>query len=252
MKIDIKVAAAVSLGLLWCSVTMLGCKAKEGPASGYLEDTAQESRMTKDEQYPFHRVWFDPSWNSSTMKTLVVRPVNTQYLEEAGWWTKTNLKGGKLEEDTANLALYIQETFLRKFSEDKNQRFAVVDAPQDDSLILEMALVEIVPNKASLGALGLAATVVAAPVGAGIAAKETAKGKVAIEGRWVRASDGKVVAMWADREHGKFGPWNLRRATWYGHAHKIVSEWADQWVKIANAPPDEKIKDTKTFTLRPW
>jgi hypothetical protein len=28
--------------------------------------------------------------------------------------------------------------------------------------------------------------------------------------------------MFADREAGKFGPINLGRATWYGHAHKII------------------------------
>ena len=88
-------------------------------------------------------------------------------------------------------------------------------------MILEIALVEVVPNKAELGALGLAAT-------------------------------GEVVAMFADREAGKFGPINLRRATWYGHAHKIIEEWAEQFVEIVNAPPGEKVKDTATFTLLPW
>jgi hypothetical protein len=112
--------------------------------------------------------------------------------------------------------------------------------------------VDVIPNKAALGALGLAATVVAAPVGVGIAAKEAGKGSVAIEGRIRDASTGQIVGMWADREHGKFGPINLRRATWYGEAHKIIEEWAGQWVKIANADPGEKVKDTRTFTLMPW
>ena len=55
-----------------------------------------------------------------------------------------------------------------------------------------------------------------------------------------------------DREGGKFGPINLRRATWYGHAHKIVEEWAEQWVKISNAELGDEIDDTRTWTLMPW
>ena len=61
-----------------------------------------------------------------------------------------------------------------------------------------------------------------------------------------------MVAKFADREKGKFGPINLRRATWYGEQRKVIREWADQWRRIANAEPGEKVKDTKAFTLRPW
>jgi hypothetical protein len=55
--------------------------------------------------------------------------------------------------------------------------------------------------------------------------------------------------MFADRRAGEFGPIDLRRATWYGHAHEIIEEWADPWVEIVNAPPGEKRKDTSTSTL---
>ena len=102
------------------------------------------------------------------------------------------------------------------------------------------------------GVLGLSTTVVAAPLGAGIAAKETAKGQVGIEGRWRRARDRHIVAVFTDREHGRFGPINLRRATWYGHARGIIGEWAEQWVEIANSGRGEQIDDTRTWTLLPW
>ena len=75
---------------------------------------------------------------------------------------------------------------------------------------------------------------------------------VAIEGRLKDAQSGKVIAMFADREHGKFAPISVARATSFGEIQKSIREWAQQWVKIANAPPGEKVKDTKVFTLRPW
>lgn len=236
---------------LIAAVAFVGaCKAKPAAEpSGFL---AENQQLEKQEIYPFHKAWFSPGWNDPSKRTIVVAPVNTQYVKEAGWWSKTNLKGSKMEEDLANLATYTRDEFQKAFREDKNKRFTVVETPRDDSLVMELALVDVVPNKASLGALGLAATVVAAPAGAAIAAKESAKGSVAIEGRIRDAATGEVVAQWADREAGKFGPINLRRATWYGEAHKIVQEWASQWVKIANADAGEKVKDTRTFTLMPW
>ncbi len=237
--------------MLIATVAFVGaCKAKPAKEpSGFLQENTQ---LEKQEIYPFHKAWFEPGWNGAEKRSIVIAPVNTSYVKAAGWWSKANLKGSKMEEDLANLATYTQEEFQKAFRKDKKERFEVLDTPRSDSLVMELALVDVVPNKATLGALGLAASVVAAPVGASIAAKESAKGSVAIEGRLRDQETGRIVAQWADREAGKFGPINLRRATWYGEAHKIVQEWAKQWVKIANAEPGEKVKDTRTFTLLPW
>jgi len=241
-------------GVLVASLALLGaCKAKPAPEpSGFLGESSELAE--EQDLYPFHKVWFASGWNDQGNRSIVVAPVNTDYVKEASWWSQANLKGGdeQMAKDLTNLAVYTREEFEKAFREDGKQRFEVLETPRGDSVILELALVDVVPNKAALGALGLAATIVAAPVGASIAAKESAKGSVAIEGRLRDASTGKVVAMFADREAGKFGPINLRRATWYGEAHKIIQEWADQWVKIVNAKPGEKVKDTRTFTLMPW
>lgn len=242
--------------VLWTlivAVAFLGaCKAKPAKEpSGYL---SENTGLQKQEEFPFHAVWFAPNWNEASKRSIVIAPVNTQFVKQTSWWTKATLKGDEeqMASDLANLATYTQDEFVKKFRDDKNKRFTVLDTARNDSLVMELALVDVIPNKATLGALGLAATFVAAPFGVAIGAKETAKGSVAIEGRVRDASSGKIVAQWQDREGGKFGPINLRRATWYGEAHKIIQEWADQWVKIANAEPGEKVKDTRTFTLMPW
>ena len=234
--------------VLLLAALVLGCKSGPSEAPSEFVGDPETAFTEESELFPFHRVWFEPGWNDPQLRSLVVAPVDTQYVMQADWWDKTTLKGGRLEEDLQNLADFTRESFR----EDEQHRFGVLETARDDSLVLELALVEVVPNKASLGALGLAATVVAAPIGAGVAAKETAKGKVGIEGRWRRHRDGHIVALFTDREHGKFGPINLRRATWYGHAHKIIEEWADQWVEVANAEPGEEVDDTRTWTLSPW
>ncbi len=246
----LSISSLTLLAALLLGVAVLGCKAKPAEEPDFVRTDREFDE--EHELYPFHRIWFDASWNDPSIRTLVVAPVNTDFVKEASWWNEATLKGHRLDEDLDKAALYTQEAFQEAFREDDDQRFQVVETAQDDSYVLELAVTELVPNKAELGALGLAATVVAAPLGAGIAAKETAKGKVSIEGRWRRARDQFVVAEFTDREHGKFGPINLRRATWYGHAKGIIEEWAEQWVEIANSGPGEKIDDTRTWTLMPW
>lgn len=242
--------ARLALCTLLIAGPLAGCKAKPAPDSGFLP---RSGRLAEDrEHFPFHRVWVAHGWNAPRYQTIHIAEVDTSYLDDPGGWAKTNLKGHRIEEDTDKLAKYTRAEFEKAFRADPSGRFTVVGTPQQDSLIFELALIQVVPNKATLGALGLAATVVAAPVGAGIAAKETAKGIVAIEGRVRAADSGEVVAMFADRETGKFGPINLRRATWYGHAHKIIEEWAKQWVEISSAEIGAEIDDTRTWTLSPW
>jgi hypothetical protein len=229
--------------MLVAAVALFGCKAKPmKQPTGFIEGAGGGATSEQRDLYPFHQAWFQPGWNAPRYGSIVIAPVNVDYLKKEGAWAKTNLKGARLEKDTANLAAMAQEAFQNAFREDEASRFQVVDAARGDSLVLELALVEVVPNKAVLGALGFAAT--AASMGAaGIAAKEVGKGSVAVEGRVRQSDTGEIVAKFADREKGKFGPINLRRATWYGEQRKIIREWADQC---------EKVKDTKTFTLRPW
>lgn len=240
-------------------VLAIGCKASAIDTTDFLGDDAE--RMTEQDDYPFHNVWFAPEWNSPDRKTIYIAPVDTAQVQNTDWWKEAEEEAedddeieefNEVKEDLLELGEFTREEFQNAFREDDEKRFTVVDAPQDDSLIFELALVFVVPNNASLGALGLAATVVMAPFGLAIAAKETAKGGAAIEGRLKNAESGEIVGMFSDREQGKFAPINTIRATRFGEIHKVIREWSEQWVKIANLPAGENVRDTKPFTLQIW
>lgn len=239
-------------GTLCFSLAILpSCKSGGGDDPTRFVD--ESGKMTKQDNLPFHKAWLDPGWNDGRT-SIVIAPVDTHIVKQSDWWKKAQEKDktAKLSKDLQELAAFTREEFQKSFREDKKKRFAVVNSPQANSLVFELAIVDVEPNKASLGALGLAATILAAPLGVAILAKESAKGGVAIEGRIKDAKTGKVVAMFADRETGKFAPINVARATSFGEVQKVIREWSEQWVKVANAPPGEKVGDTKSFTLKPW
>jgi hypothetical protein len=56
----------------------------------------------------------------------------------------------------------------------------------------------------------------------------------------------------SDREAEKSSIINVKDYTWYSHARGILSEWADQFVQMCNKGPDDMIKDSRKFTLKPW
>jgi hypothetical protein len=214
----------------------------------------ESSKMGEIDEVPFNEAWFAPGWNDPARSSIVIAPVDTSLVRESKWWKEAK-KEGKLDElakDLQELADFTREEFQSAFREDENHRFEVVGSPRSGSVVFELAIVDVEPNKASLGALGLAATILAAPLGVAILAKEAAKGGIAMEGRIKDADSGEVIALFADREKGKFAPINVARATAFGEVQKSIREWSEQWVKVANAAPGEKVKDNKPFTLRPW
>ena len=129
----------------------------------------------------------------------------------------------------------------------------MLDVPSHDphSLVLEVAIIEVVPSKVLLNALGYAPFF----VGTGITVVRTLandKSTVAFEARVRDAATGEVVALAADREAEQFTPVDLRGLIWYSDAEGIIDDWSHQFVTIANAKPGEKIEASARFRLLPW
>ena len=66
------------------------------------------------------------------------------------------------------------------------------------------------------------------------------------------ALTGDVIAMAADRETGATRVIDLRSVTWYGNAHEIFGQWAQEMVELANTPSTEQVAHSRYFTLLPW
>jgi hypothetical protein len=78
------------------------------------------------------------------------------------------------------------------------------------------------------------------------------RGSVAFELRARGTLTGDVIAMAADRETGAMRVVDLRSVTWYGNAHEIFGQWAQEMVDLANTPSTEQVEHSRYFTLMPW
>ena len=225
---------------------LTGCAAKAPPARG--AGFVEEALMTHLPDLPFHKAWMNPAFQPSRYSEIQIAPVNIDYLPQMDWWKKLE-RGESFKEDAKKLAAYTQKTFREAFEEDSKHRFRVVEQAGKETLILEIALVEIVPSKIILNTIGYAPFV-------GTAAKllrnTKSKSSVAFEARFRDGATGEILAMFADREFEKMSPLNIKDVTWYGHAESILHEWADQFVGMMNRKPGETIKDSKPFHLKPW
>lgn len=232
------------LGLCIC---ISGCKA---PPGRYTEFT-DEPVMTKHDDLPFHRAWIKDGFDMAQYSKIYITPVNTTYVlfEEKDWWKYAGKNYSQLKSDVEHIGEYMRETFITAFKDDPNHRFEVVDQPDENTLILELALTELTPNKPYLKLARFA------PFGGGAAAtllNQTTLSTVSLESRMREGQNGQVVAMFADREQEKKYLLSTKNLTWYGHAEEIIRDWAQQFVAIGNREPDEVIKDSSTFELNPF
>ena len=242
-RIALFLLVAASVGLSGCA----SMKAKPSEGTGFVPMEELKNRA----DYPFNKAWVKEGVDWDKYKTIYIKDVNTKYLMEANWWQQ-NFRREDMEQDTKNIARFMQEKFRESFKNDPKKLYQVLNAPEPGSLILEMAITELVPSNPVLEAASIAA-----PYGSGIAvqvaAKESgAKATVAFEARLVDTDTGDVLVMVADREQGKVAPINLRALTWYGEANLIIEEWADQMVQVANKHDGEVVKAASSFTLKPW
>ena len=242
----LQILIAVTLGL---SLMVSGCAAlKAAPSTG--AGFVPMAQMAKQEDLPFQKVWFKQGVDFKRYKSIYIPKVHTDYLLQSNWWQQ-NFRQGQMQEDLATMAQYMQDEFKTAFANDPYHRFQVVEAPQKDSLTLELALTELVPSNVALSVLEYA------PYGGGTAVRvmERATGAestVAFEAKMKDSATGDTLAMFADRQVKKIRIIDFKAFTWYAHGKDIIREWAEQFVRLANQRPGEVIEGSSAFTLMPW
>ncbi len=229
-------------------VCVVGCKA---PPSERTTEFIQADNMEKREDLPFHSAWVQEDFDMGQYENIYIAPVNTSYifLDESNWWQNSFKSYTDLKKDVDDIATFTRETFVKAFEEDPNKRFKVVDQPDAKTLVLELAIIELTPNKPYLKIARFA------PFGAGAAItllNQTNLSTVAFESRIRDGQSGTIIAMFADREQEKKYLLTTKNLTWYSHAHEVIQDWANQFVAIANREPGETVKDSATFGLKPW
>lgn len=226
----------------------VGCKAGPAKNAGFVDAKV----MKHDASLPFHLTWVKPGFDKSKYTKIYVAPVNTHYLLEHNDWQKGDRKK-EFPNDVATIGQFTENAVKKAFKDDPKHRMTVIDSPAKDAetLTLEIALVEVVPSKVVLNALGYAPFF----IGTGITAVRAIaqdSSTAAFEARFRDAGTGETVMMFADREAEQMAVVTVRGLTWYSHLQSIASQWASQFVAVMNQKPGEVIKDSDTFTVQPW
>ncbi|OGV39398.1 MAG: hypothetical protein A2020_09230 [Lentisphaerae bacterium GWF2_45_14] len=238
---------------LFVVLALSGCKAE--PVEEKSPFLPNPEKLQTIEGAAVQKVWKDPTVSLLEYDKVIVVPVFTEKQLNKSWLERNNIRHmlGDDEKDLIEFAKYTEESFKRAISRDK--RLTLVDKPGKNTLILELALVKVVPGKPIIGALGnlsnltpFGLILVPVKVGAKAGTDSGMQASVAIEGIVRDSQTKKVIGMFADREKQKAAVFNFNDFRTYSNLKQIVDEWADQFVQAINRKPgDPRVQDSKVF-----
>lgn len=233
----------------WCVVALhtvvlafsvfltFGCRAPAAPEAGFLRHPEQ---LLHDDKIPFNEVWIKDGVDLREFKKMVVARVDTSHLLKLDWWDKVNFARGSQSAHAEKLAIFFREQLIEAFRSDSSGQYEIMAVPDRDTLVIELAIVEVVPTKVWLNLMGYLA------VGA------LSQGTTAFEGRFRDGRTGEVIAKFKDRQHGQLDLVSVRDLTWFKHSKHTIKEWSSLLVKICRRAPEQSLTPIPLVTLKPW
>lgn len=228
--------------LTYCALVCVcaGCHTP-APDSGYLQ---HPELMKSNDSLPFDAVWSDGATDWSKFDKVYVAEVNSDHLLKMSWWDKLSFaettQKFESHQEVKVLAKYFQDNLRNTFSSTVSNRLALTDVPDDKTLLIELAIVEVVPTKVWLNSFSY------------LIAGALDTGATAIEGRFRDGKTKEVIFRFKDKRAGPYSIVNVGDLTWYSHAKDTISIWSKLIEQICNRKPEDRISSPTNFTLRPW
>lgn len=189
-----------------------------------------------------HSVW-DQSWRAPDVRwqgwtELRIAPIATEHLGEAAWCSECDLED--LASKRAALAASFRQKIEAAFVEDPQRLLKPVPKVGAKTVVLEIAIVDVVPPRSWFNARG------AAPAGL------TSHGSIAIEGRILDGKTGRLLSTFADREDCAADLLEGSHTDWCCHAPLLFDRWATRLVGLAHAAKEGRIGNAATVPTQSW
>ncbi|MBL8897654.1 MAG: DUF3313 family protein [Planctomycetes bacterium] len=228
-------AALSALALILATSCSETAKQPEAPADDFLGFGGQLAPVEDS-------VW-DQSWRAPDVKwqgwtELHVAPIVAEHLGEAAWCSDCALD--ELPTKRAELAESFREKIELAFREDPLHVLEPVREVGAKTVVLEIAIVDVVPARSWFNARG------AAPAGV------SGHGSIAIEGRILDGRTGRLLSTFADREDCAADLVSGANADWCCHAPLLFDRWSQRLVGLAHAAKEGRLGNTTAVPTHSW
>jgi hypothetical protein len=231
-------ASIAALGLSGCAVHRLTSKAE--PTSFYHSTGAPESATIS--RLPFERAWKSPTLDGSRYSKIAFRPVTTAYLRSDMWQQSASpfiTNEAEFDQQASELAHYWNKSLHAAFNTPKNRLAVTHDSAQPGTLVVEIAITEVVFGRPAANAASYAV-----PVG-GVAFSATLNPAVAFEARVRDGATGQLLAVVSDRRNTKIKLLDISKFTYTKSNQQICDAWSKEIMESFNADLFPKVNRSR-------
>ena len=252
MKPSILILTSIVTTLVFCN-----CSSTEfAPENSHF--LQQASRLQAAEDVPFKKSWRSPDLDWSQYNKVVIAATSLDHLRHSPDIEGDPHRKAARNDAAETLAEFAEAQFINTFTNDKKQRFEVVESPGPNTLSCEVAITEFAPTKPLVNTAATAAGLAGSAMkeitmnAGGTVAKSTSRGVIAVEVQFKDTQTGKTVFMFADRERGRPSLVNIKDFQKLGHAKAHIKTWAKQTLAVIHKKPLQRILDPLPVDLKPW
>ncbi len=228
-----------------------GCSLKERvePISPtFLDGASLESTIA---EIPFQHAWAAPRDEPLSYRSVYVKPVRVDLLPADEWKRSrgfATLSQTEFEKDATVIARYFRIRLLSELEKVPGKRFIVVDTPDETTLIVEIALTELVLSEPMLRMLALAAPV----PGVDVALSTFSDPHVAFAARFLASDGTTLLATVADRRFPPLRVIDLNKLRARSSAREIISLWARELAESIQFEEFRKVERSSWFSWWIW
>ncbi|CAN5853755.1 hypothetical protein BH11VER1_BH11VER1_19050 [soil metagenome] len=235
-----------------CESTNQWLKAKPVGFSPFIEH--QAAMKPARDRIPMHFIWRSPDEalrrRIMQKSEIYVAPVQLQFLRPLKKpLVQWEVEYGSIDRNEQKMATELRNAFTHTFLQAPAPHYRLTVIPNDRSVTLELAIIELNPTSPKGNAIKTAAKFFIGPFS--MLGSYFTKGNIAIEGKVRNSATGELVFQFSDNESDRMTFFSLRDFKPYGHALQAAAEWASQFEIFTRTSPQHKIEETFCFTLDP-
>ena len=239
--------------LLFPASFIIGCGAiRPPPANSTLFHSTELKPVPQ--RIDFDGVWYanrmDFAMRKGGYTKILIKPVNIYPAMET--FQKQETDDTVIEnrwEEYNEVARYAEMQFKSAITKYPNHPLKVVDQPGPNTLILELALIELKPIDPLYNA---AASVGGFFVTGGGLIKVLNTSGATIEGQLWDATKSEELVEFRDRKTQKVSPLSIHDFQQYGHVREAIDDWAETGAELLATPEDTRVMGRFFVRLNPF
>ena len=215
------------IGAIFIAIFLSACGTSPAAPTSFLEDA-----WKMEEGRNLQLVWKSPNAHVGQYTKFAMKPIGVTYMKRLGWWDKKNATSYQ-ENDVfpgfdnadnrkvaSDVAKMFEHQMRQAFLDDpqKDVRFVPHTFLDNETLLMEIQIIELVPIKKYFPAMG-----------------SVKGGAMAIEGKVFNGGTGEMLMMFSDRRIENNPKQEMQgKLKRYSHARPLIHDWCAYFARLAN------------------